>query len=425
MINWLLGFLKSKNLKKDKNYNSANSCESQATNISKNDVSNDVKDDYKDISKDNIKDDVEVASKDILEYKKEPCEISEPTVTTVEEKDSIYKMHASRVFYDSYEACCLSSYDIKGYTKYISTEVAGPHHHVRELYDLFNIIKDKDIISISAYCEKEPDNIYDVNAAKVLVDVMDDYCDVKTFHIGYLPREIAECFKNIDEIPIVVKFIKLSKFTDVHIDVYAENAVCQRAIEEEKRLLEIKSRYDDNKSEIDKLISDGDILEKDGFVEEAMEKFKQALDLDCVMPHPANRLAIYYRKKRDYESEIAVISKFLKQNVYRLGWEYYEERLGKAKDLRQRQIDRELALAEKTRMKEEKEKLRKLKDLEAETKKKKIQSKKDQNKNSSSKVCNCCKQEKSLEHFNKNGKDSKGNTVYRSRCKECIKAHKR
>ena len=405
MFKWLVNLFKPNSLKEDENYESVDG------------LGNQDKETNTEVAEDNST----LDTQNILESESYQSDIFETVISSVQEKDSIYKMYESKVLKESNNECFLEPYYIKGYTKYDSAIVAGSHYRKDEVYALLKSIRDEEYVYIRAYCEKEPDNPHDSNAAKVMVDVMDEYCDVKSFHVGYLPREMAQTFKDIDEIPIVVWSIKVSEYTDVYIHIYAENSVYERAVKEKERLLSIKKIYDDNSSKIDKLIEDGDVLERDGFIDEAMDKFKLALELGSIMPHPANRLVIYYRKKRDYDSEMAVISQFLEQNVYRLEDDYFKERFNRAKELKQKQLERKLALDEKNRIKKEKDELKKINSLKIGQKSKEFQFEKEQIKKVTSKICSCCKQEKSIEDFNKNGKDSKGNIKYRSKCKECIK----
>lgn len=51
---------------------------------------------------------------------------------------------------------------------------------------------------------------------------------------------------------------------------------------------------------------------------------------------------------------MAVISQFLEQNVYRLEDDYFKERFNRAKELKQKQLERKLALDEKIELKKKK-----------------------------------------------------------------------
>lgn len=407
MLNWLMKLFKPKNLDKHKNFILNNKFENkteESVNVAENintikDIELESKvDEYVGVdtlnldSTNNSKDNNNDTSKNTDTDSEERSDIKKQYIINDNEKESIYQMYEVNATWESKNTCFLSTYDIKGYTKYTSELVAGAHYHKDEILSLLKIIKEEELLFIRAYCEKEPDNPYDKHAAKVMVDVLEED-EVKSFHVGYLPKDVAKCFEHIEDIPLVVWSIEVSDYIDVYIYVYAENDICERAFKEKERLLKLKKIYDDNLDEIENLIKEGDILEEKGLVDEAMEKFKLALDLGNVMPHPVERLMFYYRRKMDYENEMNVISKFQNQNVYRLDWDYYEERYKKAEELNKKKNEPE----------------------------DKIETK---DKNSNFKTCSCCKEEKSIENFNKNGKDAKGNVRYRSKCKECIRLDK-
>ena len=88
----------------------------------------------------------------------------------------------------------------------------------------------------------------------------------------------------------------------------------------------IKSEYptgEDDLSECSRLINLGINLEKEGKIDEAINVYEKSIVPQLPAKHPYERLAILYRKRKDYVNEIRVlttaISVFMKENERRAG----------------------------------------------------------------------------------------------------------
>lgn len=88
----------------------------------------------------------------------------------------------------------------------------------------------------------------------------------------------------------------------------------------------IKSEYPTGKGDLDecsRLINLGINLEKEGMIDEAINVYEKSIVPQLPAKHPYERLAILYRKRKDYVNEIRVlttaISVFMKENERRAG----------------------------------------------------------------------------------------------------------
>lgn len=104
-------------------------------------------------------------------------------------------------------------------------------------------------------------------------------------------------------------------------------------------------------------------LEKAGKIEEAVKKYKEAIELGFKGTYPFDRLNVYYRKNKDYDNEIETCNKAIKlyegltTSDARDKLLTYKERLVRAMELKQKQREREIKVEEKLkklRMDEEK-----------------------------------------------------------------------
>jgi len=79
-------------------------------------------------------------------------------------------------------------------------------------------------------------------------------------------------------------------------------------------------------------------LEKDGKVDKAVELYEKVIAHDFIGSHPYNRLAIIYRKRKDYDNEIRVLEKaiYVYENKNSTGnkLEGFKDRLSRAKELK-------------------------------------------------------------------------------------------
>lgn len=86
---------------------------------------------------------------------------------------------------------------------------------------------------------------------------------------------------------------------------------------EEKAEFKLQDEYEQKS----RLISIGIDLEREGMIDEAIKVYEKSIISKLPMKHPYERLAILYRKKKDYENEIRVIKTaievFMKENERR------------------------------------------------------------------------------------------------------------
>lgn len=79
--------------------------------------------------------------------------------------------------------------------------------------------------------------------------------------------------------------------------------------------------YSDDYEKASRLINIGIDLEKEGMIDEAIKVYEKSIIPQLPLKHPFERLAILYRKKKDYENEIRImkiaVEVFMKENERR------------------------------------------------------------------------------------------------------------
>lgn len=120
---------------------------------------------------------------------------------------------------------------------------------------------------------------------------------------GAKPRNVL-C-KNMTELALKIKELDNNVFEEIEINDKTE----------EKNTTDLES--------CSRLIKLGVDLEKEGMIEEAIKAYEKAIIPKLPAKHPYERLAVLYRKKKDYENEIRVIKiaidVFMKENERRAG----------------------------------------------------------------------------------------------------------
>lgn len=162
------------------------------------------------------------------------------------------------------------------------------------------------------------------------------------------------------------KLVTIKESLDLNLESHRANADCIVAAQiyldycNENYRLEAEALDVDDSVKMNQYAME---LEKAGKIEEAVEKYKEAIELGFKGSYPFDRLNVYYRKNKDYDSEIEICNKAI--NLYenlaasdaREKLLTYKERLVRAMELKQKQREREIKVEEKLkklRMDEEK-----------------------------------------------------------------------
>lgn len=162
------------------------------------------------------------------------------------------------------------------------------------------------------------------------------------------------------------KLVTIKESLDLDLESHRANADCIVAAQiyldycNENYRLEAETLNADDSVKMNQYAME---LEKAGKIEEAVEKYKEAIELGFKGSYPFDRLNVYYRKNKDYDSEIEICNKAI--NLYenlaasdaREKLLTYKERLVRAMELKQKQREREIKVEEKLkklRMDEEK-----------------------------------------------------------------------
>ena len=151
---------------------------------------------------------------------------------------------------------------------------------------------------------KEPANPYDNNAIEVY-----GYCEyngqVINSKLGYIPKGVAAQLASIEKLEATVKYMTLPYLTrgiNIKIDIWTEKtkSVKKENIEKEYKKIKIpKDVVDRNLKGID--------LEKEGYTDNAIEFYEANIKDGFEGNHPYDRLAIIYRKRKQYIEEIRVL----------------------------------------------------------------------------------------------------------------------
>ncbi|MDR6225724.1 HIRAN domain-containing protein [Desmospora profundinema] len=151
---------------------------------------------------------------------------------------------------------------------------------------------------------KQPDNPYDKNAIRVYGHCT--YKDEKlTIMLGYVPREEAKKLVKFDELKATVKVMYYptqSKNIGIRMDVWTKRNKTKATQEKPYKNIEIPI------DQVDRNLL-GKELEKDGFIDNAIELYELNIKEGFEGNGPYDRLAIIYRKREEYEEEIRVLKK--------------------------------------------------------------------------------------------------------------------
>ena len=186
-----------------------------------------------------------------------------------------------------------------GYNNILRYEkVVGVFYENRQDFvEKFIFGKDRKVI-----LQKEPDNIYDANAIKV-IGSCNYHGEFITGDMGYLSRQTARQLKDCNSICATINYLNYPD--KVVLNIHLDNN--EFSIYEKYKL-----KYEEMKS-FDKLSYHENLkgmeYEKDKNIEKAIEHYEKSINYNFSGSHPYNRLAILYRKNKDYDNEIRVLRK--------------------------------------------------------------------------------------------------------------------
>ncbi|MCM3572515.1 HIRAN domain-containing protein [Mesobacillus subterraneus] len=151
--------------------------------------------------------------------------------------------------------------------------------------------------------QKEPDNEYDKNAIVVVGHWVSDG-ESKSGKLGYLPKEIAAKLAKLDELRATLKVmytpINEENAIGIRIDVWSKRE--KKEVIAEKPYKTIKIPRDPVKRNLL-----GKDLEKEGYVDNAIELYEINVKERFSGNFPYDRLATIYRKRKQYGEEIRVL----------------------------------------------------------------------------------------------------------------------
>nr|WP_245335993.1 HIRAN domain-containing protein [Staphylococcus sp. GDY8P198P] len=175
--------------------------------------------------------------------------------------------------------------------------------------------------NLSLRAEKEPTNPYDSNAIKIIADY-EENDEKKSVKIGYIPREKAEELVKYNNINVTLRTIYLPDAIAVmypskdssgnvgfRIDIWIES----QKQKNKKKVFE-EQPYDSSIKMPDNFASrnaKAKELEEEGYLDNAIEMYLENTSEDDTSLYPFKRLAIIYRKRKDFENEILIINKAL------------------------------------------------------------------------------------------------------------------
>ncbi len=327
---------------------------------------------------------------------------------------------------------------IEGYKVLKEERIVGCYYRQENIEEVLSTFGKSESLKFKLVAERDYNNEYDSNAIKIsIIYLFND--EVRKMHIGFISKETALELREYDDVKVALTKIESINYKDTNLAIYLKERIVdevkkkQRVLAEKKKKLEAEKKLKELNSkvafEMNQLAMN---LEKMGRVEESVEKYREAIKLGFDGSYPFDRLNIYYRKQKDYDNEISNCEQAIKlfEDLKVLGrcdasekLSKYKERLERAIELQQKELEKEKAIEKKVKTKVEKARA---KQIEEENKIKRKEERAEvlneialNNELDTTRVCTICNVEKSIEDFEKSGKDSKGNTKYKHQCKLC------
>lgn len=246
----------------------------------------------------------------------------------------------------------------------------------KKIYSLCNVAgvsyRQEDVLkavigdNLSLRAEKEPSNLYDSNAIKIMADY-EENDEKKSVKIGYIPREKAEKLVKFNNINVTLRTIYLPDVLAVmfpskdssgnltydpsgnigfRIDIWVES----QKRKNKKKVFE-EQPYDSSIKMPNNFASrnaKAKELEEEGYLDNAIEMYLKNTFEEDTSPFPFKRLAIIYRKRKDFTNEILIINKALDMFEKR----NYEHDKKKKEEMELR-LKRAMELKEKEELKKE------------------------------------------------------------------------
>lgn len=245
--------------------------------------------------------------------------------------------------------------DIEGY-KILNKDmnVVGGWYRKENVNEFFDAIKNIQEPELDIVLEKEEDNQYDKNAIKVYA-IYKVENEIRKIQIGYLSKEDAYELKDIEDLKASIINLDRLQYNDTTINLWVNENGYRSIIEERELKLKQQEEY---RKELEQIQKKSKIsyeynqlamkLEKEGDIDGAIENYEKCIELKFEGNHPYDRLAILYRKIKDYDNEIRVLNQaielfeFLEKATSRMDvlpkLEKFKTRLNRANELKNKKI---------------------------------------------------------------------------------------
>jgi len=201
-------------------------------------------------------------------------------------------------------------------------------------------------IGDNVFIFKEPDNESDPHAIKVV--------NRDGEIIGHIPKgytqEINEGIDNGFNFNVVIDIVnlaeKLHPFVMMQMVMFKNEDICKLTNNElptlERKSRELKLKQIENENKARELTLSGKQAETIKDYESAIEIYEKSIDLFDFQPIAYERLAIIYRKKKDFDSEIRILTRWIQfcknsifnKDVINSEIKAAKERISKCKELK-------------------------------------------------------------------------------------------
>lgn len=152
--------------------------------------------------------------------------------------------------------------------------------------------------------KRQPDNPYDKNAIEVI-----GHCLVEgeafSCKLGYIPAKVAKKIVGHEELKATIKAMYYpteERSIGIKIDIWTKRKAVKKVEQKEYKKIEIPT----DAVERNKL---GQELEREGYIDNAIELYELNVKDGFEGNFPYDRLAIIYRRMKQYDKEIKVLEK--------------------------------------------------------------------------------------------------------------------
>ena len=228
-------------------------------------------------------------------------------------------------------------------------DVVGGWYRKENINEFINSIKYIENPELDILLEKEPHNEYDKNAIRVdAVYKVNE--EIRKLQIGYISKENAYELRDINDLKA-----SLLNLTNIGykttINIWINENKYKKLIEDKEAKLRQQEEYNKELENIEKKSKIAyeynqlaKQLEKEGDIYGAIENYEKCIELKFEGNYPYDRLAILYRKIKDYDNEIRVLNQaielfeFLEKATARIDisakLEKFKIRLNRANELK-------------------------------------------------------------------------------------------